>query len=76
MSADFTGCGAPATLIVFRGTKKRSFLCSSADCRAKYTGKGKVAKYEVGDALEGHTPKTADDTFVGAFQSCGDTVGA
>lgn len=57
------GCGAEATRIVFRGRKRRLYLC--ADC--PYKGNGAIHPYET--EVPG---KERTEVFTGPRKACGD----
>lgn len=61
------GCGVQADNIVFRGRTARLYLCGV--CRPRYTGSGKVSRYE-GRAESDESPKEPG-TFYGPKQFCG-----
>lgn len=61
------GCGGPATVIVYRGAKRRLFLCGECP----YEGSGRKIPYAT--AVEGVTPPPGVHT--GPARSCGDEIG-
>ena len=62
----FTGCGAAANRICYRGYTKRTYMCET--CAPSYEGSGKVHPYATDvagkDKPEGH--------HTGAAKKCGD----
>lgn len=71
MPGDRAPCPAPAELVVFRGRRKRLWLCKAH--RSRYTGSGAVHPYCDADELE--YVEGAPRVYTGPPRACGEAEG-